>query len=245
VGIAVVWRLSPRASVSILGKDRWVEQAAVLFPEAMAIDNMRTDKQLGSYRKRPYERKLIKAQLWDIPRNHFPFPTRRLSVLGVLFGSGNLTLSEIRRRPLPQTQENFQLMHPILNPIFYSDFNLGKWIGYMIPFNLDFFCYGGIPIPLIISEGFGQRFIRNQACFRLSCQHAGAVNDIGRDGFVLMPVDDVDINRIVFLGIHGGNIKARNALIFFGVESFTFHISIDGIYYPKTIAMSRWKKPGL
>jgi hypothetical protein len=36
----------------------------------------------------------------------------------------------------------------------------------MIPFNLNFFRYGGIPIPLVIGEGFRQRFIRDQACFR-------------------------------------------------------------------------------
>ena len=44
-----------------------------------------------------------------------------------------------------------------------------------------------------------------------------------------MPVDDIDINRIVFPGIHGGNIKVRNGLIFFSVESFAFHIGVDGI----------------
>jgi len=44
-----------------------------------------------------------------------------------------------------------------------------------------------------------------------------------------MPVDDIDINRVVFPGKHGGNIKVRNALISFGVQSFTFNIGVDGI----------------
>ena len=93
-------------------------------------------------------------------------------------------------------------------------------------FLFELLFYRDILVLFIKDKCFLQFLARNEACLGATFKTSRSIGDIGCDGFVLVPVHDINENGIIVFGIGSGNIQVRYIAGIRGVECIAINIGV-------------------